>query len=288
MTERFIQSNRIEIWTEDFGEAGHPPILLIAGATAQGLMWRTAFCQQLADHNRYIIRYDHRDTGLSTCFDFAETPYTFADLADDAVGVLDAYNIAKAHIVGLSMGGMIGQTIAIEHPDRICSLVSICSSPGQNNKDAESTGFAPLPSPTSKYIALINDWRRSPPQTRQEHIDLRVRVFRTLAGSLVPFDEAGERQFCEQEYDRALNYVARTNHGLAAGASPDRRAALMKVATPTLVIHGTEDPVLPYAHGVATAEVIPNAKLMTIEGLGHELPAAIWPAVIEAIVSHTA
>lgn len=286
MSERRIEANGVQLWTEDFGEPRHPPILLIAGATGQGIMWRTEFCQQLVAHNYYVIRYDHRDTGLSTCCDFEKDPYTFSDLANDAVGLLDAYNLAKAHIVGLSMGGMIGQTLAIERPNRLLSLVSICSSPAQPNDATENTNFASLPPPEEKYFALINDWRLNPPQTRQEHIELRLRVFRTLAGSLVPFDEVGERQFCEQEYDRAVNYDARTNHGLASGASPDRRAALASVSIPTLVIHGTEDPVLPYEHGVATAEAIPNAKLMGIERLGHELPAAIWPTVIAAIVRH--
>jgi pimeloyl-ACP methyl ester carboxylesterase len=184
MTERIIKANGIEIWTEDFGEASHIPILLIMGATAQGIRWPTPFCQQLADKNRYVIRYDHRDTGQSSCFDYAETPYTLADMADDAVGVLDAYDIAKAHIVGLSMGGMIGQIMAIEHPDRIHSLVSISSSPANGSQAVAITGFEPLPPPTPKYHEVIRAWALDPPQTREEHIALQLRLFRALTGTL--------------------------------------------------------------------------------------------------------
>ena len=292
MAERTIQGNGIEIWTEDFGRASDPLILLIMGASGQGILWRDEMCQALAGGGRYVIRYDNRDVGQTTCFDFEKDPYTVGDMARDAVALLDAYGIDKAHAVGASMGGMIGQTLAIEHPERLHTLTSIMSSPAGGAVAqaiaGEGTGEEALPAPEPELIELVIRQTQSPPTTRDQKIANKVDLFRVLAGSLGSFDEKETLALFTREYERARDWDAQQNHGLAVQASPDRRAALANVATPTLVIHGTEDKILPYGHGVATAQAIPGAELLTIEGMGHDFPEPAAERMQAAILEHTA
>ncbi len=292
MAERTIQGNGIEIWTEDFGNTEHPPILLVMGASAQGILWTDDFIQPLVNSGRYVIRYDNRDTGQTTCFDFENQPYTLGDMARDAVAVLDAYGLRAAHLIGASMGGMIGQTVAIDHPDRILTLTSIMSTPGGSSVADAIGGTAPagetLPGPSAELMEVVLKQQADPPQTREERIASKVELFRHLTGSLGPFDEPTYQELFEREYARARDWDAQNNHGLAIAASPDRRDALAGVTTPTLVIHGTEDPILPYEHGVATAKAIPGAELLSIAGMGHDLPAPALERITSAILRHTA
>ncbi|MEE9279891.1 MAG: alpha/beta hydrolase [Myxococcota bacterium] len=292
MAERTIQGNGIEIWTEDFGNLEHPPILLVMGASAQGILWTHDFIQPLVNSGRYVIRYDNRDTGQTTCFDFEKQPYTLGDMARDAVAVLDAYGLRAAHVIGASMGGMIGQTVAIDHPDRILTLTSIMSTPGGSSV-ADAIGDSgpageTLPGPSDELMEVVLKQQADPPRTREERIANKVELFRHLTGSLAPFDEPTYQELFEREYARARDWDAQNNHGLAIAASPDRRDALAGVSTPTLVIHGTEDPILPYEHGVATAKAIPGAELVSIAGMGHELPAPALERITGAILRHTA
>ena len=292
MAERTVKANGIEIWTEGFGEPADPTILLIMGASAQGILWPEEIYGPIVAAGRHVIRYDNRDTGQTSCFDFAEHPYTLSDLARDAVGVLDAYGIERAHAVGASMGGMIGQTIAIEQPERLITLTSIMSSPGgaavAEAMSSEEASDDELPPPTQEVMDLVMSQVSDPPKTREEKIERRAAMFRLLAGSLGTYDEAAARERFEREYDRARNWEAQNNHGLAIANSPDRRPALARVTVPTLVIHGTEDPILPYEHGTATAKAIPGAELLTIEGMGHGFPEPALPRILDAIVRHTA
>jgi pimeloyl-ACP methyl ester carboxylesterase len=284
VTERVVQANGIEIWTENFGDASHPTVLLIMGASAQGILWRDDMCEALVAGGRHVIRYDNRDTGQSSCFDFAEQPYALSDMARDAVAVLDAYGIDRAHAVGASMGGMIGQTVAIEHPGRLLSLTSVMSSPGGNPMtDAQ----AELPGPSPDVMELFSRSLENPPSSREERIQARMDMFRTLAGSLGGFDEKESYELFSREHDRARDWDAQNNHGLAIASSPDRREALSQIDVPTLVIHGTEDGILPYEHGVATAKLIPNAELLTIEGMGHDFPKPAAERILGAILRHT-
>lgn len=289
MPEKTVAANGIEIWTEDFGDPGDTPILLIMGATASGIYWDESFCQGLADGGRHVIRYDNRDTGQSTCFDFAKDPYALTDMAADAAGVLDAYGLDSAHAVGASMGGMIGQTLAIERPTRIRTLTSIMSSPlGGAVAVALAGGETDLPGPDPEFLLKMAPLSEKAPESREERIAQRMLGFAVLAGSLVPHDEARQRAIATREVDRARDFDAMQNHGLAiANSTADRRPQLRKLDLPTLVIHGTEDPILPYAHGVATADAIPNAELITIERLGHELPEITHDRVIPAILKLT-
>ena len=239
-----------------------------------------------------MIRYDNRDVGQSTCFDFDKEPYSIADMARDAVAVLDAYGIDKAHAVGASMGGMIGQTLAIEHPERLRTLTSIMSSPGGGAVAQAiaggATGEDALPGPWPELLEALMKQVANRPTTREEKIRGKVELFRILAGSLSPFEGQAMLELFTREYDRARDWDAQNNHGLAIHASQDRREALAKVTTPTLVIHGTEDPILPYEHGVATAKAIPGAELLTIEGMGHDFPEAASERIIGAMLRHTA
>ena len=291
MAERTIQGNGIEIWTEDFGNPEHSPVLLIMGASAQGILWTDDFIRPLVNGGRYVIRYDNRDTGQTTCFDFEKQPYTLSDMARDAVAVLDAYGLQAAHVIGASMGGMIGQTVAIEHPGRILTLTSIMSTPGGSSVADAIGGTAPaeetLPGPSDELMEVILKQQANPPQTREDRIANKVELFRHLTGSLAPFDEPTYRELFEREYARARDWDAQNNHGLVFAGSSDRRAALAGVTTPTLVVHGTEDPIFPYEHGVATAKAMPNVELLTIEGMGHHLSAPAFERITEALLRHT-
>ena len=291
MTERMITANGIDIWTESFGAPRDIPLLLVMGASLQGIYWEDDFCRQLVDGGRFVIRYDNRDTGRSSCFDFAKQPYTIRDMATDALGILDAYGIDAAHIAGMSMGGMIGQTLAIEHRQRVKTLTSMMSTPisGTGSDELGGGGGTGLPPPTAEFIAKIQSFIGAVPQDRAGRIEWSINRFSVQAGSLVPFDREGQRRIATLEVDRARNFEAMNNHALAVAASKptDRRPLLHQLDIPALVIHGTEDQILRYEHGVATAEAISGAKLLTIDKMGHELPRAVWPQVIGAILELT-
>jgi pimeloyl-ACP methyl ester carboxylesterase len=290
MTQRTVEANGIEIWCEDFGSPRDPALLLVMGAGGQALLWPDEFCKSLAAGGRHVIRYDNRDTGQSTCFDFASAPYTLSDMARDAVGVLDAFGIARAHVAGASMGGMIGQTLAIEHAPRLRSLTSIMSSPAGAGilRAIMGGGAGALPGPAQKVLDAMQATLASPPRTPQERIEAGVRMWRALSGSAEPFDEPAVRARETVMLSRARNPDAAQNHSLAIGSSPDREQLLRGVTLPTLVIHGTDDPILPLPHGRATAEAIPGARLLVIEGMGHDFPSHAQKEIARAILEHTA
>ncbi len=176
MTGRLVRANGSELWTEGLGDPRAPAILLVNGACYQSIWWRDEFCAKLVSANRYVIRFDHRDTGPSTCFDFASNPYTISDLARDAAGILGAHGVSAAHVVGASMGGMIGQALAIEHPASVRTLTSIFSSPGC----VPGTPGSGLPGPSAAVLRLGAKTSANPPTTRRDRIDARIRLARTL------------------------------------------------------------------------------------------------------------
>src|SRR5512147_1271631 len=248
MAERTIEANGIRLWTEDFGDRRDPTLLLIMGASAQGIQWPEPFIQQFVDRNFHVIRYDNRDTGQSSCFDFGEQPYDLDDLARDAIGVLDAYDVESAHVAGASMGGMITQTLMIQYPKRVRSASIIMSSPLAGSRDGMPMLMADdLPGPDPEWLAKIVALQQTmPTNTVDEMIDMRVAMFTSLAGRM-PVDAAALRDIAKREITRATNFAAQANHSLAIGASSpnDRRPLLKKTSVPTLVIHGTDDPILP-------------------------------------------
>jgi pimeloyl-ACP methyl ester carboxylesterase len=295
MAERRVKSNGIELWTESFGKPEDPPILLVMGASAQGLGWPDEFIDLLVAGGRFVIRYDHRDTGQSTCVDFQKAPYTMADLTADAVGVLDAYGIAAAHMVGASMGGMISQLMSILYPERVLTLTVMMSTPLRTDVQEgflqalmgqPHTGALPPPAPRAieLYRALMAG---GPPGNRQENIDVQVKILRMMTGSGTPFDEQEYRRRVERMFDRARDINASMNHGLVPSPTREQVEALGRVRVPTLVIHGTDDPMFPPEHGAAMAKAIPGARLLMLEGLGHEVPRRLHGEFARAILEHT-
>jgi len=283
--------NGIEVVYDAFGERKAPAMLLIMGLANQMTGWRESFCAQLAGRGYWVIRYDNRDTGLSTHFDQVEppglpalvwayllgrpmkVPYTLSDMSNDAVGLLDALGVESAHIVGVSLGGMIAQMIAIEHPKRVRTLTSMLS----------STNEPSLPLPKPKTLILF----KATPEDRAGVIERAVKVRRALRGTGFPLDEEEVRERAAQSYDRShVSGGARRQMAAIMASARRQRTGLRSVRTPTLVIHGEADPLLPVKHGARTAQVIPGAELVVIKGLGHELPEAAWPQIIEAIAGH--
>jgi pimeloyl-ACP methyl ester carboxylesterase len=278
MSERVIEANGVELCTEPFGDPADPPILLVMGASGSMLWWEEDFCRLLAGPGRFVIRYDHRDTGRSVTYEAGRPGYTSADLVADAAGVLDGYGLPAAHVVGVSMGGALVQLLALDLPDRVRSLVLISTSralPGGGELPPSTEEFA-------RFVATAKvDW--SDPGSVIEYL---VDYSRVLSGGRRPFDEAAARELARREVERARDLTAAGNHELLAD---DGRShpPLSSIAAPTLVIHGTADPMFPPEHGEALAGEIPSAQLLSLEGAGHGVDRADWPTLARAILEHT-
>lgn len=279
---------RLEIEYDSFGDPSNPPILLVMGLAYQMIEWDDRVCRQLAEHGFRVIRYDNRDVGLSTKLDdlgapdllglltgSAPPPYTLDDMADDGVGLLDFLGVTAAHVVGISMGGMIAQLIAINHPDRVLSLTSIMSTVGGPNiVQAEGHVTAAL---------LV-----TPGPTREERVQHSLEMRRLINGRGEGFDEAANRRKAERAVDRCYHPDGILRQLAAIVAAPDRAPGLGRLTIPTLVIHGEEDPLVPPDNGRQTAGALPNPRLIMIAGMGHNLPERFWPEVLDAIVEVTA
>jgi len=283
-----VTANGIQIEYESFGDTSNPALLLIMGLGAQMIVWDTEFCQQIADRGFHVIRFDNRDVGLTTHFDDAPTPnvmaammgdtssasYKLSDMAADAAGLLDALRIPAAHIVGASMGGMIAQTFAIEHPDKTLSLCSIMS----------TTGDTAVGQPASEALELLIS---VPPQTVEEAADRAVLAAKVIGGKRYPIDEERVRARAAEGWNRNHDDVGMARQLVAIMASGDRTPGLREVTVPTLVIHGVDDPLVTPSGGEATAKAIPGAELLNLEGMGHDLPMPLWPRIVDAIVENT-
>jgi pimeloyl-ACP methyl ester carboxylesterase len=273
-----IEANGVALCTDAFGDPADPPLLLIMGMGGSMLWWEEGFCRMLADGRRFVIRYDHRDTGRSVTYEPGRPAYTGADLVADAAGVLDAYGIPAAHVVGVSMGGALAQLFALDFADRVLSLVLISTSfavPHERELAPSTDGYA-------RFVATAEvDW--SDPGSVIEYL---VADSRVLAGGRRPFDEAALRELARRDVERARNIAAAQNHGvLSNGEQP--REPLSSIAAPTLVIHGSADPMFPLGHGEALAEEIPTATLLALEAAGHGVDRADWGTITRAILEHT-
>jgi pimeloyl-ACP methyl ester carboxylesterase len=276
-----VHINGVDICVQTFGDPTHPVVFLIMGSSASMDWWENAFCERLATGDRFVIRYDHRDTGQSVTYEPGAPGYDFGDLVDDAVDLLAQFGHERGHVVGMSMGSAIAQVMALDHPDRIETLTLIASAPaapGPKHPDLPAMSkktvdqFRAIPSP---------DW-----SDRAAVIDYLVEFGRACAGSQ-PVDEATLRALCGQAFDRTINMESTmTNHHLIDVVG-DLRDRLAKLSSPTLVLHGTEDPVIPYGNGVILAKEIPTARLVTLEETGHDLPLHSWDTVIPALLEHT-
>ncbi len=277
-----VQANGVELCVEDFGDPGDAAILLIMGAAASMLSWQDEFCERLAAGRRFVIRYDHRDTGRSVSYERGAPPYTLRDLAEDAVGVLDAFGLSSAHLVGMSMGGAIAQIVTIEHPDRVASLALVGTSPSAPGPDDPD-----LPAMSAEARAQFTEVPEPDWNDRSAAIDYIVAVERACAGRSRPFDEAAMRELAGRIVDRTVDVAASMSNHMAMGNSERWRERLSEIGAPTLVIHGTEDPVIPYGNGIALGGEIAGARLLTLEQTGHELPPAVWDVVVPALLQHT-
>jgi pimeloyl-ACP methyl ester carboxylesterase len=280
-------SNGIEIEYETFGDAGDPPLLLVMGLGAQLVSWDVELCESLVDRGFYVIRFDNRDVGLSTKVPVDENldvmaemmkafageatvaPYLLADMAADTVGLLDHLGIDRVHLVGASMGGMIVQQVAVDHPERLLSLTSIMS----------TTGDPDVGQPKPEVLPVLLD---PAPAERDAYIAHSVEGSRTI-GSPEHFDEDRAALKAGQSFDRCYYPRGTANQLMAILASGSRTEGLRKLDVNTLVIHGDVDPLVTVSGGERTAEVIPGAELMILEGMGHDVPVFYWPQVIEAI-----
>jgi pimeloyl-ACP methyl ester carboxylesterase len=281
MTEAMVRVNGVDLCVECFGEPDAPAILLIGGMSSSMDWWADEFCERLAAAGRFVIRYDHRDTGRSVSSPPGAPDYTGTDLADDALGLIDDLAGGHAHVVGLSMGGGIAQYLAIRHPDRVITLTLLATSPGPADD---------LPPMAERLRAAFADPQPEPDWTDHDSlVEYFVATQRPFAGP-DSFDEAAVRKAAGRAADRVLSpESAAKNHALIAGSGTDLRPRLGEISVPTLVIHGTEDPLFPPGHGAALASAIPNAELLLLDGVGHQPPPrSTWDVVLPAITLHTA
>ena len=287
--ERLGPANGIELAYQEIGDSDGEPLLLVMGLATQMIAWDEEFCGMLAERGFRVVRFDNRDIGRSTKIESAgvpnridmlsgrraTAPYLLSDMAADTVGLMDHLEIESAHLVGASMGGMIVQTTAIEHPDRVRSLVSIMSTTGNR-----WVGF-----PTFKAFGVLLG---TPPRSRDAAIERAVKTFGVIGSPAYPFDEERLRRIAGLAYDRGHSSagVARQLHAITA--SGDRTRGLRKVEVPATVIHGDSDVLVRPSGGRATAKAIPGARLKLIEGMGHDLPRELWPTYVTEIAGTAA
>ncbi len=287
MTEQFCDVGRgITLCYETYGDPADPPVVLVMGLATQMIAWHEEFCEQLADRGFYVVRFDNRDIGRSTHLDFrppttrqmlrrrvGPEQYSLSDMAEDTAGLIRGLEIAPAHVVGASMGGMIGQVLAAEHPELVRSLTSIMSTTGSRWHGQPAL---------SVYKYLL----RPPPRDREGYVERAAEVFGLVGSTGFPRDESYIRERAARSYDRGYDVRAGGRQLGAIVASADRTEQLRTIRTPTLVIHGTVDKMIKPSGGRATAKAIPGARLMEIEGMGHDLPRGVWPQIIDAICEH--
>jgi pimeloyl-ACP methyl ester carboxylesterase len=273
-----IEANGVELCTEAFGDPSDPAVLLIMGIGASMLWWEEGFCRMLAESGRFVIRYDHRDTGRSVTYEPGRPAYTGDDLVADAAGVLGAYGLPAAHLVGVSAGGAFAQLLALDVPERVLSLVLISTSPA-------TPGDRGLPGPTEEFVRFVATARVNWSDA-ESVIEYLVEYSRVLAASERPFDETAARELVRRDVERSRSFASLQNHDLLSNDEQPSKP-LSSIAAPTLVIHGTADPMFPPGHGQALAEEIPRAKLLTIEGAGHGVYRADWDVLARAILDHT-
>ncbi len=289
----FAQANGIRLCYDTFGAADAPPLLLIMGLAAQMVAWDDGFCSRLAALGYRVIRFDNRDIGLSSHFSAAgvpdigaaigaalqgqpvQAPYLLRDMADDALGLLDALGIGSAHVVGASMGGAIAQTMAIHHPTRLRSLTSIMA----------TSGAPGLPGPTPAAMAVL---LKPTPLDWDGYLAGYQSTWKVLRAGSFADDEARDAERARLNFSRGLNPAGVARQMVAILASGSRRDQLAAVRVPTLVIHGDVDPLVPLACGVDTAQAVPGAKLVVVKTMGHALPISLWPTLIDAIANHAA
>jgi pimeloyl-ACP methyl ester carboxylesterase len=287
--EQIAPANGIELAYQEMGDADGEPLLLVMGLGTQMIAWDEGLCGQLAERGFRVVRFDNRDIGHSSRIESAgvprrvdmmlgrraSAPYLLRDMAADTVGLMDHLGFDSAHVVGASMGGMVAQTAAIEHPERVRSLVSIMANTGSR--------WTGMPSRRAMAVLLA-----PPPHSREEAVARTLRTFRVIGSPGYPFDQDRLRDIAGRSYDRGHSSAGVLRQLHAITASGDRTQALHAVRAPTTVIHGNRDPLVRPAGGRATARAIPGARLRIIDGMGHDLPRRLWPVFAEEIATNAA
>jgi len=276
---RVISFNGIEIYTESFGLKDNPAILLVMGAASSMIWWEEKFCKKLVDKGFFVIKYDNRDTGKSTTYEPLKPEYTFSDMADDAIHILDAYSIKKAIIMGMSMGGMSTQLIAMKYPERVNGAILLASL--YIPKDSDD-----LPKSSDETNDLFNNIKNFKPRDENETLEFAFKQWSTTNKSSRPHDEKHIKEMIKLDIDRAKNYNSRVNHFFIRPKEEELNILykISEITVPVLVIHGTEDIVVPYVQGEMLAKSIPGAVLHTMEGAGHEINALDYDDVIDKIM----
>ncbi|WP_179405622.1 alpha/beta fold hydrolase [Burkholderia guangdongensis] len=285
------KANGIELAYDTFGDPAAPPLLLVMGLGTQMIAWEEGFCEQLAQRGYHVIRFDNRDIGLSTRFDQAgvpnvtalltramagqplDVPYTLADMAADSIGLLDALGLDRAHVVGASMGGAIGQEIALRYPARVRSLTSIMA----------TSGAPGLPPPTPEAMTAL---LTPTPLERGAYLARYRAVMQVLRGPVYTEDEAVDVARATRAFARGINPPGVARQLAAILASGSRKERLASLHVPTLVLHGNADPLVPIECGIDVAQTVPDAKLVVLEGMGHALPMPLWTRIVDAIDEH--
>jgi pimeloyl-ACP methyl ester carboxylesterase/SAM-dependent methyltransferase len=270
---RLVELGDVELCVETFGSTASPAVLLVDGAAASMLWWETELCERIAADGRFVIRYDNRDTGRSTSYPPGQPGYSYTDLAQDALGILDALDVERAHVVCRSMSGGLGLILGVDHPDRVASLTFVST----------STGADGLPPPSVE----LGDVPADPdPADADAVVDFVVASAQAYSGGSPYFDEPAVRALVETDVARARDIGSTlTNH--YAMTFDGRTAGYGEIQAPTLVVHGDHDPVFPLPHGQALADAVPGATLLVLEGAGHDLPKQLWDVFVPALLQHT-
>jgi 10-carbomethoxy-13-deoxycarminomycin esterase/esterase len=290
--EKLLSVDGRSLWSHSVGSDEGDAILLVSGANASALMWPDEFVELLVSKGYRVIRYDHRDTGRSTFIEFDDAPYTVEDLASDAVSVIDAWEVDKAHVVGLSIGATLGQVLALDYSNRLYSLTLMCGAAldvdfvgniGRAFSGESSPDGLPLP---NKEVLEALSARATPSESMEEELDRRVKEWGLLSGEKLEFDASDFRLREQRCIDHAGTWAQPGNHAMATPVSLARGEELTKVSVPALVIQGSEDPLNPPPHGKHIADLLLNGRLVEIDGLGHCLPKALLPRVADEIAHH--
>ncbi|PRY39836.1 alpha/beta fold hydrolase [Umezawaea tangerina] len=274
--ERLHGINGVELCVETFGRPGDPAVLLVAGAAASMLWWEAELCERIAAHGRFVVRYDHRDTGRSTSYPPGRPGYAFTDLTADALGVLSAVGVERGHLVCQSMFGGIGLIAGVDHPERVASLVFVST----------STGGPDLPPPSADLAA--HSPAQPDPADHAAVVDYVVASAKAYSGGSPHFDETAVRALVERDVARANDIASTLANHYAADFDGPASGGFGDITAPTLVVHGGLDPVFPLPHGEALRDAVPGAELLVLEGAGHDLPKALWDVLVPALVRHTA
>jgi pimeloyl-ACP methyl ester carboxylesterase len=287
--ERTAPVGNIELCYETFGEPTASPLLLVMGLSSQMILWDDEFCEALAGQGLWVIRFDNRDVGRSTILRDAGIPkqwqlltrdargaaYSLDEMADDAVGLLDHLEIPAAHVVGASMGGMIAQLVALRHPDRVLSLVSIMSTTGNRRVGQPQPRIA---------LRMLRKVSRDRDGYIEDHLD----TYRVIGSKRFDFEEAHKRERAGRCFDRGIHPAGSARQMAAIVTAPDRTRRLAELRVPTTVIHGDADPLVNLSGARATAKAVTDARLLILPGMGHDLPRELWPEIIRAILQNAA